>query len=347
MSIAPHLDAYRHATRRVTDWLVSQLTPDGMIRDEPDLIAYYHAPNLLAATGHAAEAYRLAGWLERHACCPDGDFRHDGAKGAIIRPSMQWIYINGWLTWGLARLGRFDLSEPAAMYLEAFQSVPTGGFLTAADPGRGFIPVSDGTDMGSTCAAALGLIYTGRWPSARQAGMFLLEALVRQPSPREAFYCRFGPDGIPITEFPDDQAYVSVVRFDRPGQAYWYFGFAARVLCLLHRATRHRAFLDGARAYIEQFERCAEDRFTHWANDKVAWASAVLYQITGEADHLERLARCFNPIVAAQRDDHLWHWTTFFPDYATQPRGITIELATEFAFLLLEIVAEVEGTVGG
>ena len=347
MSIAPDIETYRRCIDQVTRWFASELTPDGMIRNEPDLIAYYHGPNLLAATGRAAEAHRLAAWLRREALTPDGDFRRDGAKGAIIQPSMQWIYINGWLTWGLARLGRFELSEPAATYLEAFQADATGGFLTAADPNRGFVPRLGATDLGSTCAASLGMIYSGRWSRARRAGLFLLDALTRQPAPDDAFYCRFRPDGDAITAFPDEQGYVSVVRYDQPGQAYWYFGFAARVLCLLHRATGHPRFLDGARAYIERFERCADDRFEHWANDKVAWASAALFQITGETHHLERIARCFDPIVAAQRDDHVWHWTTFFPEYATQPRGITIELATEFAFLLHEIVGEIAGGAGG
>ena len=128
-----------------------------------------------------------------------------------------------------------------------------------------------------------------------------------QPSPADTFYCRFRPTGEAITEFPEDEAYVSVVRYDRPGQAYWYFGFAARILCLLHRATGHTVLPDGARAYIERFDLCADDRYEHWANDKVAWASAALFQITGEAQHRDRIARCFDPIVAAQRDDHVWH----------------------------------------
>ena len=38
----------------------------------------------------------------------------------------------------------------------------------------------------------------------------------------------------------------------------------------------------------------------------------------------------------------MWHWEAFYPDYADQPRGITIELALEFAFLLHEILAEIE-----
>ena len=346
MSRQPAVAAYRHCIQRVTDWFVSELTPEGMILDDPDLIAYYHGPNLLAATGHAVEAHRLATWLHRDALAPDGDFRRQGAKGAIIQPSMQWNYINGWLTWGLARLGRFELSEPAAGYLETFQDDQTGGFLTAADPDQGFAPVRGGVDMGSTCAGSLGMIYSGRWSRALRAGQFLLDALRMQPSPADAFYCRFWPTGEAITEFPEDEAYVSVVRYDRPGQAYWYFGFAARILCLLHRATGHTVLLDGARAYIERFDRCADDRYEHWANDKVAWASAALFQITGDAQHRDRIARCFDPIVAAQRDDHVWHWTTFFPDNASQPRGITIELATEFAFLLHEIVAEIDGVDG-
>jgi hypothetical protein len=336
----PDVDAYRACTRQVTKWFVSTLERDGTIRDELDLIAYYHAPNLLAVTDHAIEAQRMASWLAKNALADDGDFRYREKKGDIIQPSMQWNYINGWLVWGLARLGRFDVSEAAARFLERFQDA-SGGFTTAADPEGGFAPVSGAVDMGSTCAGALGMIYSGRWRAATRAGEHLLEALQHQRS-GESFYCRFRSDGSPITEFPEEQAYVSVVRFDQPKQAYWYFGFAARVLALLHRATGREDFLDGALGYIAVFDRCHEDRWEHWANDKVAWASAALYQITGETVHAERVARCFDPIVAAQRDDAVWHWETFFPDYAEQPRGITIELALEFGFLLHEIVSEID-----
>ncbi len=196
--------------------------------------------------------------------------------------------------------------------------------------------------MGSTCAASLGMIYSGRWRRAITAGDFLLHSLDQQPVPGEAFYCRFHSDGTAMTDFPEDQAYVSVVRFDQPKQAYWYFGFAARILALLHRATGRREFLDGATRFIEVFDRCHPDRWEHWANDKVAWASAALFQMTGDDSHRQRIGRCFNPIVEAQRDDAVWHWEAFYPDYADQPRGITIELALEFGFLLHEIVAEIE-----
>ena len=336
------VEAYRSCTRRVADWLASQVTANGTIGDELDLIAYYHAPNLLAVTGHSTEAQRIAGFLANEALAPDGDFRYQGAKGKIIQPSMQWNYINGWLIWGLSRLGRFDVSEPAARFLERFQDESTGGFLTAADPERGFRPVLDAVDMGSTCAAALGMIYSGRWYAAVRAGEFLLGALRRQPRADEAFFCRFRSDGEALTDFPEGEAYVSVVRYAEPKQAYWYFGFAARILALLFRATTRPEFLEGALGYVSRFDRCHQDRFEHWANDKIAWASAALYQITGEKAHRERVGRIFNPIVAAQRTDAFWHWKAFFETYEAQPKGIGIELALEFAFLLDEIVSEIE-----
>ena len=342
MNTTPDVRAYRNCTRRVVEWFAPRVAETGMIRDEPDLIAYYHAPNLLAVTGHESAGHRMASWLKREALADEGDFRHDGKKGAIIQPSMQWNYINGWLTWGLARLGRFDVSEPAARYLLRFQDASTGGFLTAADAGSGFSPISGAVDMGSTCAGALGMIYSGRWEAALRAGVFLMRAIEAQPEPRDAFYGRFRSDGEALTDFRDDQAYVSVVRFAEPCQAYWYMGFAARILVLLHRATGRTEFLTAALRYIDIFERCHDDRWEHWANDKVAWASAGLYQATGDAVHLERVGRCFNPIVAAQREDAVWHWKEFFPEYAEQPSGITIELALEFAFLLTETAAEVE-----
>jgi hypothetical protein len=336
------LEAYRKATRLVSDWLASEVTARGTLGDELDLIAYYHAPNLLAATGHATEAQRVAGFLAREALAPDGDFRYHSAKGEFIKPSMQWNYINGWLLWGLSRLGRFDASEPGARFLERFQDESTGGFLTAADPDQRFRPVHGAVDMGSTCAAALGMIYTGRWYPAVRAAEFLLEALRRQPDEETAFFARFDSGFEALTGFPESEAYVSVVRYGEPRQAYWYFGFAARILALLYRATGRGEFLDGALAYVSRFERCHPDRYEHWANDKIAWASAALFQITGEKIHRERVGRIFDPIVAAQRADAFWHWKAFFDTYQSQPRGIRIELALEFAFLLDEIVSELE-----
>lgn len=336
------IQAYKTCIRRVVSWLLTELTDEGMIGDEGDLIAYYHAPNLLAATGHAAEAHRVANWLKREALTEDGDFRRDGAKGKIIQPVMQWNYLNGWLTWGMARLGRFDLSERAARYLASFQDASTGGFCTAADPDRHFRPVPGAVDMGSTCASTLGMLYAGHWHSATRGGELLIKALDIQPEPEKQFYCRFRADASVIVDFPQEQAYVSVVDFNQPKQAYWYFGFAARVLMLLNRGTKRADFASAAVRYLKLFDKCHDDRWEHWANDKVAWASGLFYQQSGDPAHLDRIARCFDPIISAQRDDHLWHWEAFFPNYADQPRGITVELALEFAFLLHEIVAEIE-----
>ena len=166
-------------TQRVSEWFVSTLERDGTIRGELDLIAYYHAPNLLAACDRAGEAQRMVNWLAENALADDGDFRYQNKKGDIIQPSMQWNYINGWLTWGLARLGRFDVSEPAARFLERFQDESTGGFLTAANPDDGYAPVTGAVDVGSTCAATLGMIYSGRWmpPSERARFFFAFSTL--------------------------------------------------------------------------------------------------------------------------------------------------------------------------
>ena len=342
MNYQPNIAAYRACIQRVVEWFVPLVTESGMIRDEPDLLAYYHAPNFLAATDHAAEAQRVINWLKTEALSADGDFRREGGKGAFIKPAMQWNYMNGWLTWGAARLGRFDVSQPAALFIKRFQDESTGGFLTAADPADGFSPVAGAVDMGSTCTVTLAMIYSGDWDTAVRGGEFLLRALDLQPQPEECFYCRFQSAGEAITDFPEDQGYVSAVRFDQPKQAYWYFGFAARNLVLLHRATGRQDFLDAALRYIGLFERCHEDRWTHWANDKVAWASSALYQMTGREEHLARVGRIFNPLVDAQLPDGRWHYQDFFPDFDKQPPAITTELTLEFAYLAHEIVAEVE-----
>ncbi|MHC4675658.1 MAG: hypothetical protein ACYTF1_02540 [Planctomycetota bacterium] len=342
MCTKPDIKAFRECIKRVVDWFLPMVTTSGTIRDESDILAYYHAPNLLAVTGAFTEANRMANWLAKEVLTAEGDFRYRGAKGEIIKPSLQWNYLNGWMTWGLARLGRFDLSEPAAKYIEKFQDPATGGFFTAADPENDFSPVSKAVDMGSTCASSLAMVYTGRWSKAIKAGEFLIKAIDKQPQSNEAFFCMFANNGQAVTGFPEDQNYANVIRFDQPMQAYWYFGFAARILILLFRATGRKDLMDGALGYIDLFERCHEDRWEHWANDKVAWASAALYQITGDRKHLERVARCFNPIVEQQRDDAVWHWKAFYPDYEKQPSSITTELALEFAYLLHEIVGEIE-----
>ncbi|TDI38765.1 MAG: hypothetical protein E2P02_20075 [Acidobacteria bacterium] len=124
----PDIEACRACTKRVTDWFVSTLEPDGTIRDELDLIAYYHAPNLLAVTDRSVEAQRMANWLAKNALADDGDFRYQNAKGGIIQPSMQWNYINGWLVWGLGRLGRFDLTERAAGFSSVSRTKRRAGF---------------------------------------------------------------------------------------------------------------------------------------------------------------------------------------------------------------------------
>ena len=338
----PNVDAYRECVDRVRDWFTSILDPCGMIREEPDLLPYYHSLGLLAATNRAGEAHRMADWIKSEAFAPDGDFRTNGAKGAIIQPQMMWNYMNGWLTWGLARLGRFDMSEPAARYLETFQDDTSGGFLTAADPERGFTPVPGAVDVGSTCAASLAMIYTGRWTAATRAAEFLMRVLDQQPQPREAFYTRFSTNGQAITEFPDEVATVSVIRFSQRTQAYWFLGFAARILALVHRATNRRDLLQAALRYVDVFNQCHEDRWEYFANDKMGWAAAALYQITRDPEHRLLAGRIFNPIVERQDADGTWHSKPFIDNYDEWPRALHIEINLELGFLAHEILCEVQ-----
>ena len=342
MTSEPNIEAYRVCIGRVGDWFTSILEPSGKIRDEPDLLPYYHSLGLLAATGHAAEAQRTAKWIKTEAFAPDGDFRHNGCKGAIIAPHMMWNYLNGWLTWGLARLGRFDVSEPAARYLETFQDEITGGFLTAADPDKDFTPVPGAVDVGSTCSVSLAMIYTGRWPAAVRAGEFLTRVLDQQPQPQEAFYTRFRSDGQPITDFPDDQATVSVIRFNQRIQAYWFLGFAARILALVHRATGREEFLKAAFRYVDVFNQCHEDRWEYFANDKMGWAAAALYQITGDPEFRQLVGRIYNPIVERQDADGTWHSKPFVDNYDEWPQALHTELNLELGFLTHEILSEIE-----
>jgi hypothetical protein len=284
----------------------------------------------------------MANFLKRNGLTDEGDLRLNGNKGEWVKPTIQWNDVNGWIVWGMARQARFDVSDAAADFLEKYQDPRTGGFLTGADPDRNYDPVPGFIDIGSTCTGVMAMIYTGRWAEAIKGCDFFIHALENQPKPKEAFYCRFATDGTAETGFPEETTYFNVVKIREPRQAYGYFGFAARMLALVYRATGEKKYLDAALRYIDVFEQCNEDRYDHWANDKVAWASSLLYQITGDRAHAERGCRCFDPIVEKQRDDGVWHWTFFFDTFDKQPRGITTELALEFAFLLYEMIVEME-----
>ena len=64
---------------------------------------------------------------------PAGAVLHLCISSANRDPSPVWLYFNAWIAWGAHRVGRFDISVPAASFLALHQS-GDGSFTNPNDP---------------------------------------------------------------------------------------------------------------------------------------------------------------------------------------------------------------------
>ena len=342
----PDLDAYRACTRRVTDWFVSTLEDDGTIRDELETSSPTTTPPNLLAVHRPCRGSAAHGELARRERPRRGRRfpLYRGKKGDIIQPSMQWNYINGWLTWGLGRIGRFDVSEPRGAFSRTVPR-PVGEVSSPpADPDTDFAPIAGSVDMGSTCAASLGNDLLGSMGRRHQSGRFLAprtRKTKRRPTPSTVASLR---TGAPLTGFPDEQSLREhrTLRRAQAGLLVLWFRFED----LGAAAPRHRPRRLSRRA------RTATSAFstvvTRTDGPHLGQRQSRVGIGRALPNHGRRSSRRAGGTLFRSHRRRSGVTTRcgtgkrFFPTTTSSRVGITIELALEFAFLLHEIVSEID-----
>ncbi|MBM4436388.1 MAG: hypothetical protein FJ029_03950 [Actinobacteria bacterium] len=187
---APTRAEFRACAERLLDFLAAQFDAEGRHRTHPEAPAFhYKLVYVFNYGGRRGLALRVLDHLEQTLIAADGSFRDPQLNGA----DSQYLYQAGWLAWGCAALGRFDLARRLARRAAAAQDPAFGGFWNATDLGR-VQWLLNSSSAAAGCAAA------GELAPARAAARYMARLYERQPDPANRFYFSLDAQGEVIAQ---------------------------------------------------------------------------------------------------------------------------------------------------
>lgn len=292
----------RSATVAAVKWLLSQQNPDGSFTPvEHGMATHNKLLWALNDMGQQPKAAQLAAWLREYGLDEEGDF------SGLIRPAPYDHYYavgNAFLTAGAMRLGQFALAYPSLGLLTSLQHPRSGGFLTAGPEAT----LDDEQDVVTTALCGLACLHGGQLESAEAAGRFLLHLWEAQPGGAAArlFLAATGDDPEPVTKFESGQGAWYAVDTNLPEQPCHAPALAAGFLALVHDATGDISYLEGTHRYLQFLDSCHEDRFQGERSAWLAWAGALAYEMTGNANYQRTSERAMEGLLAVQLANGSW-----------------------------------------
>lgn len=284
-----------------TEWMLSQIKPDGSYKDTlPTLGAYYKTPYLWAASGRPIEFGRSVQYMKDVFYDLEG-FHSEEDPQAKVYTDYMFNYMMAWVARGAWLGGAFDFARAAYDYLVQ----PEGKYIRATcDQGP---EVDTRTrNIGSTSNAGVSFLYAGDLSSAEHCADFVWDVFDQQ-NLEDEFFLRTDSDGNILRDFPDDEQAISVIDMNEPDQMYWYLGISMAFFAKLYKYTSQKEYLERANSVFQVFDRCRENV----ADDdlsvgKVAYGTAILYRLTEGEKYLEVCRECSDNLIQNQQSEGYW-----------------------------------------
>lgn len=304
---------------RARRWLLANLNRDGSLGDADDGFKYYRAPWAFTLLGESDAGHAVCGWIRANLLTPDHEL-----DAPLRKASHGFAYCNATLIVGAQMLQQYDLSLGLMPGLLRWQDPVSGGFANdkTADGG-----MSDEMDIPYACGPGFASLITGNLGAARRVAEFLARIYDAQPELPDRFFCFWSrARQAPIVESDPEfeQRFVVDNQADRM-QRWTIGGIAAAFLGRLYLAEPEPEYLELARRY-QAFSMAATDaQFGYPSACKSSWGAALLYQITGEQQYRDWLARFAHWYIESQEPDGFWH------PWVEQSLGDIVEITLEYA----------------
>ena len=287
------LEEYARMMKSGSDWMKSKIRPDGSYGTRANHPAYYaKTPWALAMSGEPWTASLVGDHVKKSFLKDDGDLPVTNEIPSYKQWDEQhYLYSEGWLTYGLQKVGRFDVTHKTMRFIEGFQDARLGGFYS--NKGR--------THMDTLVTSLCGLccLASGRLEAGAKAGEFLATVLGRQKD-RSRFYTSLAGDGRLVKVFPEEAKLYYVVQKTELDQWYFYLGLPIAFLVKIYEASGDRRFLGLAARYFEVAEGCREDVFKWNGTGKLSWGSSLLFKHLGERKYRDAAVNIVEGLFAAQ-----------------------------------------------
>lgn len=344
------IEAGRTTIARGLDWLEQHRA---QIVTQKDLSAHYKAPYLYAAVGDPLHGRFYANLIQSKYQRADGDFRTSTHKKGWVHlpcsPANRYLYSNGWVIWGLRRLGFYGAAERGMDFVRLFQSPTLGGFASRFDPRTGQVNPRY-LDSSSTSSAGLALLACGDVKAARCAGDFILRLLDAQPTPDRFYFCSWDVETGLMTDVWGDEDTDAIrgrkqfclsAETDPRYELTWLVGKPMKFLTKLYDLTGEERYLAGARALLEFFERLDHERVHNYGSCKIMWASAELYRHTGETHFAQTAEEIFRWFCETMTPSGIWVHSLYYHSPEEQPLAAALdgvqELCAEMSDTLFEL----------
>ena len=312
------MDRFAKARDRGCAYLLTQLHDDGSFGDlEAGVLDYYKVPSAFVVCGESSAASRLCSWIRTHGMTSEGDY---GPRPKTPY-DYAYVYFNSWTIIGAHRLGQFDVSQRGMDFLMDFWDPESGGFYSSPTERS----ADTMQDLWITSGAGQAALYTGRMDAALGVGRWMNTLMRGQPNfPKQLFGVYSRSRGV-ITEPDPEDEFRYVLNYDAQKDSPFYNpGIAAGFLARLYQATGERQWLDLAEEYMTFTDNASDYLFRLLRAGKVAWASSVLYTLTGRQKYRDTAIRVGDNLIATQKEDGSWHGIADMPD---EPNNdITAEL---------------------
>lgn len=263
---------FRAAAERALDFLSASFDDKGRHREMPeDPNVHFKLPYVFNYGGRRELALRVLEHIENDLINPDGSFRDPSQSGF----TSMYVYSAGWLAWGSAALGRFDLARCFARCAMTYRDPQQGGFWNEFELGRVQWLLTSSSGVAG-CAAA------GELEAALQGTRYMAYLLGQQPDPDKGFYFNLGPDGLVVTAPAEDVTFSFYDYHDHMRPAM--FATVIASLVWTGQQTADSAAFDLARRYADVMLSPRRDPAGSPFASKAGWAALLLHRHRPDAD---------------------------------------------------------------
>ncbi len=279
-------------------WAGVLLGSDGSFRGAEDSVGAYYLAPLAFANGGRIDLANLICEYVRGRFFRDGDINERAGEPASPVANFR----NAFFGISAQRVGVWDMAIAIADGLERRQHPQLGGFSNhnLGDAGRVL-------DVGSSAAALLCLLTTGRLDAARRTGDFICEQMIEsQPRPERRVLLRRTWEGDWITQFAESEAARHRIELGVPDQIYWFLGITLSALGQLYMATGEDRYLRSAREVYGWALACHPGSFADLTAAKVGWGSSVIFAATGEEQFAVRARYVSHVLCATRLPEGVW-----------------------------------------
>lgn len=315
-------------------WANGLLKPDGSFEGAEDSVGAYYLAPLAFANGGRIDRANLICEFVRGRFFLGGDINERAGEPASEVANFR----NAFFGVSAQRVGAWDMAIAVADGLERCQHPQLGGFSNHNLDGPSRV-----LDVGSSAAALICLLATGRLEAARRAGDFICDQMIEsQPQPDSRVLLRRTWDGDWITKFADAEAARHRIELGVSGQVYWFLGIAMSALGQLYIATGEDRYQRSARRVFGWALDCHPGAFADLTAAKVGWGASVMFAATQEEQYAVRARYVSHVLCATRLPEGVWLRRPVITRLADQDVPTSLDTTLERICWLIEMARNLQ-----